>query len=67
MLKIHAEYGRDTSHAILTGISRQVSPCSADISRTALGVNQECLELKWKAEWPENSRSAWDASYDTTP
>jgi hypothetical protein len=73
MLKIPAEYDRDTSPAKLKEISRTVSPCFAIRSifwylqitlvdesamiRTQIGTHNKS----------ENGRIAWDALYNTAP
>jgi hypothetical protein len=73
MLKIPAEYERDTSSAKFTAISYQISPAStldasAGFCQRALVDELGMIRTQMGyVQYMKNGRSAWDALCDTTP
>jgi hypothetical protein len=73
MLKIPAEYDRNTSSAKLTDISLEFLPAPllhifAGISQRALVAELEMIRSQMGTHnRSENERGVWDALYDTTP
>jgi hypothetical protein len=67
MLKILVVYGRDTSLAKLTHISRQDSPCFTTwylliFAKELWWIDQELLELRWGLNRSGNGRSGWNVA-----